>query len=225
MHFICNKHVKPLLANADSSHTGWRWAVWLHVLKFYFSFLTCSNLSAACLYFATAPQSFTMPFSRLVGGWLRDSQILLVRSLTWKGKHGGVLLPRSLNYIPVRFSCSFKRLFSISISSCLVIFKVPVSSPSGVDRQTDMKAKRNVWMDRQCAMWWWGAVDKPLLHVSHAMYPIFAFILTWARTGEDEKQPIDMRSTKKFTINDTKDNVKLSSLAQRVVNRFLFYIV
>lgn len=53
-------------------------------------------------------------------------------------------------YIALRCSASAttSKSFSVSISSCLVIFEVFPSLPSGMNRQIGIKAKRNVWTEK-----------------------------------------------------------------------------
>lgn len=63
---------------------------------------------------------------------------------------------------PGLLQLQFQKDFSFFTSSRLVIFKAFPLIPSGVNWRMNIKAKRNVWMLKQCAMWWRGqrlAVD------------------------------------------------------------------
>lgn len=63
---------------------------------------------------------------------------------------------------PWSASVTISKGFFIFTSSRLVIFKAFPLIPSGVNWRMNIKARRNVWMLKQCAMWWRGqrlAVD------------------------------------------------------------------
>lgn len=119
MHILCNQHVKPLLTNAKTPVQVTQaadelfYVMFSYFISHFYCFLL-ENLTSyqRCAYLC---YSTTVLYAVFIStGWLRDFQMFFEHSLTWKGKHG-VLLPLTLNYILVCFSCNFKGLFSIYI--------------------------------------------------------------------------------------------------------------
>lgn len=164
--------------------------------------------------FATASQHFLMSLFQSIAGWLRDFQIFFFEhSLTWKRKYS-ILLPLALNYILVCFDCNFKRLFHFYIIMSHDL-KVLLSSPSGMDRQIDIKAKRNVRMDRQCAMCWRGCgqISSYCMFLLQCTETCFHFEVSKGRERSREAYQHTWQVYNEWQY--TENNVKQSSLPWR----------
>lgn len=221
MHFTCNKHLKPLLTNTETPVLVKQVADALCdlVMFSFFYFLvysagTLNMLSAVCLALLQHHSTFwCLYFNRLQADWGIFRSFFFEHSLTWKRKYS-ILLPLALNYILVCFDCNFKRLFHFYIIMSHDL-KVLLSSPSGMDRQIDIKAKRNVRMDRQCAMCWRGCgqISSYCMFLLQCTETCFHFEVSKGRERSREAYQHTWQVYNEWQY--TENNVKQSSLPWR----------